>query len=304
MTIRRWRSELAVPGSNSRMIEKGIASEADVVFLDLEDAVAPSAKADARPGVATALRDGAWGMKPRAYRLNGLDTEHFYRDLIDVVEGSEAAVELVVVPKVNRAEDVYVVATLLTQVEMALGVGRRIGIEAQIETAEGLVNCEAIARASERLEALTFGPGDFAASAGMPAAQIGMPDSWDARFPGHRWGYALSRIAIAAKAAGIRAIDGPYADFRDLDGLRRSAEIARALGYDGKWCIHPAQIPVVNDVFTPTAGEVAHARSVLAAYEAAVAEGRGSASHDGRMIDAANLRMARRVLDAAGNIGE
>jgi citrate lyase beta subunit len=297
--MRPWRSELAVPGSSTRMIEKGIASDADVVFLDLEDAVAPSGKATARRTVIDGLGNGWWGGKVRAFRVNGLDTGAFYRDLIDVVEGVEGELDVVVVPKVNRAEDVHVVATLLTQIELNLGLRRRIGIEAQIESAEGLVNCESVAQASDRLEALTFGPGDFAASAGMPAAQIGVPDAWDARYPGHRWHYAMCRIVVAARAAGLRAIDGPFTDFRDLDGLRRSAETARGLGFDGKWCIHPAQIPIVNEVFTPSADEVAWARRVIAAYEDAAASGRGAVAIAGRMIDRASVRMARRTLSSA-----
>jgi citrate lyase beta subunit len=271
--MRAWRSELAVPGSNTRMIEKAAGSDADVVFLDLEDAVAPTEKIAARATVVAGLREREWGTKSVAFRVNPLDTPFFYRDLIEVVEGAGDAVSLIVVPKVNRPEDIFVVDTLLTQLEAALELPGRIGIEAQIETAEGLVNCEKIAAASTRVEALTFGPGDFAASAGMPSAQIGVPDEWDARYPGHRWHYAMSRIVIAARAAGVRAIDGPYADFRDQDGLRRSCEIARGLGFDGKWGIHPAQIPVINDVFSPSDEEVAWARRVLAEYAGANARG-------------------------------
>jgi citrate lyase beta subunit len=287
--MRRWRSELAVPGSSERMIAKALGSDADVVFLDLEDAVAPAEKVAARETVARALRSGAWGDKARAYRVNPLDSPNFYRDLIEVVEAVEGELDVVVVPKVNRPEDVYVVATLLAQLEAAVGLPRRIGLEVQIETAAGLANCERIAAASDRIEALTFGPGDFAASAGMPAAKIGMPDEWDARYP-------MSRIVIAARAAGVRPIDGPYADFRDLEGLRRSAEIARALGFDGKWCIHPAQIAVVNEVFTPSADEIAWARRVVAALGSAERSGEGAVAIDGQMIDAASIRMARRTL--------
>ena len=230
--------------------------------------------------------------------MNALDTPHFYRDLIGVVESAGAAVDLIVVPKVNRPEDVYLLDTFLSQLELNTGHHGTIGLEIQIETAEGLVNCERIAASSPRIQALTFGPGDFAASSGMPAAQIGMPDSWDARYPGHRWHYAMSRIVIAARAAGIRPIDGPFADFRDLEALRRSCEIAKALGFDGKWCIHPAQIAVVNEVFSPTAEEIAWAKRVLEAAEQAAKEGRGSLSIDGKMIDGASIRMAERTLSS------
>lgn len=294
-----WRSELAVPGSNPRMIERGIDSDADTVFLDLEDAVSSGEKGAARAAVTDGLANGDWGGKRRAFRVNGLDTGNFYRDLIDVIEGAAGGVDLVVLPKVNRAEDIYLVATLLSQIELNLKLDRRIAIEAQIESAEGLINCEAIARASERVAALTFGPGDFAASAGMPATQIGMPDRWDDVYPGHRWHYAMSRIVIAAHAAGIRAIDGPFAEFRDLDGLRRACSIARGLGFDGKWCIHPSQIPIVNEAFTPSVDEIAWARRVLAAHAEAARSGRGALAIDGRMIDTANLRMAERTLAAA-----
>jgi citrate lyase subunit beta/citryl-CoA lyase len=280
------------------MIEKASGSGVDVAFLDLEDAVAPSEKAGARATVAAGFRDHDWARTRAAFRVNALDTPFFYRDLIEVVETTGDAVTLVVLPKANRPEDIYVVDTLLTQLEAALGIEKRIGIEAQIESAEGLINCEAIARSSSRVEALTFGPGDFAASAGMPAAQIGMPDQWDARYPGHRWHYAMSRIVIAAHAAGIRAIDGPFADFRDEAGLRRSCEVARGLGFDGKWCIHPSQIAIVNEVFSPSEAEVAWARRVLETYEAASAEGRGAVAIDGRMIDGASIRMAQRTLSS------
>jgi len=296
--MRAWRSELAVPGSNPRMIEKGLASTADVVFLDLEDAVADRSKDSARGLVAEYLETGEWGLKPRAFRMNPLDSPHFYRDLIEVIESTEETVELIVVPKVSRPEDVYVLDIFLAQLEVNHGYLEEIGLELQIETAEGLVNCERIAAASRRIQALTFGPGDFAASAGMPAAQIGMPDSWDARYPGHRWHYAMSRIVVAARAAGIRPIDGPYADFRDLDGLRRSCEIAKALGFDGKWCIHPAQIDVVNEVFSPTAEEIEWAKRVIEESARAAEAGAGSVAIDGRMIDGASIRMAERTLSS------
>ena len=294
--MRAWRSELAVPGSNARMIEKAIASQADVVFLDLEDAVAPSEKPAARESVARAIRERDWGTKSPAFRMNALDTVWFYRDVIEVTEAAGAALRLLVVPKVNRPEDVHVIDTLLKQIEAAAGIPQRIGLEVQIETAKGMVNCERIAQASDRIEALTFGPGDFAASAGMPSSHIGMRDEWDERYPGHRWHYAMSRIVIAARAAGVRAIDGPYADFRGLDGLRRSCETARGLGFDGKWCIHPAQIDVVNEVFSPTDAEIVWARRVLDESHRAAEAGAGAASIDGRMIDGASIRMAERTL--------
>lgn len=293
------RSELAVPASNWRMIEKAAGLDADLAFLDLEDAVAPADKPAARTNVARAFQELAWGRKPRTYRVNGLDTPYFYRDLIDVVEVVRDEVDLVILPKAQRAEDVVVVATLLAQLEMAHSSDRRVGIEVQIESAEGLLNAAAIARASDRVEALIFGPGDFAASMGMPSAAIGVADEWDDAYGADRWHYAMSAIVVAARAAGVQAIDGPYAEYQDTAGLRRSCRRARALGFDGKWCIHPSQIATVNETFTPTSHEVERARAVVAAYDEATAAGRGAITVDGQMVDAASVRLARRVLDMA-----
>ncbi|MGH2557909.1 MAG: HpcH/HpaI aldolase/citrate lyase family protein [Thermomicrobiales bacterium] len=302
--MRLERSELAVPASNWRMIEKAAGLDADVAFLDLEDAVAPGEKAAARVNVVRAFRELDWGRKPRAFRANALDTPFFYRDLIDVVEGAAHRVDLVILPKARRQEDVYVVATLLGQLEMALGIEPRIGVEVQIESAEGLLNAAGIAKTSDRVEALIFGPGDYAASVGMPSESIGVADDWDATYGADRWHYAMSTIVVAARAAGVRAIDGPYADYRDPDGLRSASRKARALGYDGKWCIHPSQVPIVNDVFTPSPSEVAWARTVVSAYEAATRAGQGAVSVEGQMVDAASIRMARRVLDSVGDEAE
>jgi citrate lyase subunit beta/citryl-CoA lyase len=300
--MRVERSELAVPASNPRMIEKALASDADIAFLDLEDAVAPAEKATARANVIRALRELDWQGKPRAFRINALDTPFCYRDLVEIVEAAGDRIDLIVVPKVNRPEDVSTVVTLLQQIEWHAGLERRIGLEVQVETAEGLVNCERIAAASPRAEALIFGPGDFAASVGMPAESIGAPDAWDAAYGGHRWHYAMSRLAVAARAAGVRVIDGPYAQYRDANGFRHACRIARALGYDGKWCIHPDQIPIANDVFSPTEREVTWARTVVGAYEAAAAAGQGAFAVDGKMIDAASLRMARQTLAIAERV--
>jgi citrate lyase subunit beta/citryl-CoA lyase len=294
--MRTERSELAVPASNPRMIDKALASDADVAFLDLEDAVAPSEKPHARAHVIAALLDKDWHGKPGAYRINALDSPFCYRDLIEVVEAAGDRLDFVVVPKVNRPEDVHVVATLLGQIEQSVGIDRRIGIEVQIETAEGLINCERIAAASPRVEAIIFGPGDYAASVAMPLTQIGVPDEWDDSYPGHRWHYPMSRLLVAGRAAGIRVVDGPFADFRDEEGFRRSCRVARALGFDGKWCIHPAQIAIANEVFSPSAAELAWAQKVLDTYAAATASGLGAIAIDGKMIDAASIRMAERTL--------
>jgi citrate lyase beta subunit len=200
------------------------------------------------------------------------------------------------IPKVNRPEDLHAVSILLTQLELAMEKGK-IGLEAQIESAEGLANVDSIARATDRLTTLHFGPGDFAASMSMPQTSIGVMDEWDEAYPGHRFHYAMQRVVVAARAANLRVLDGPVADYRDEEGLRGSCLIARSLGFDGKWCIHPAQIGIVNEVFSPTDREVEWAKKVVAAYEEANAEGSGSVSVDGQMVDAASIRLARTTLD-------
>jgi citrate lyase subunit beta/citryl-CoA lyase len=285
------------------MVEKATTLDADVAFLDLEDAVAPSEKAAARAHVIRAFRDLDWRNNLRAYRVNGLQTPHFYRDLIEVVEAVDV-VDLIIVPKVDRPEDVYVVATLLNQLELVTGRQERIGIEVQIESAEGLLNVSAIAAASPRVEALIFGPGDFAASMRMPHDAIGVRDEWDRDYGSDRWHFAMMAIAVAGRAAGIRVIDGPYAQYSDPSGLRKSCRRARALGFDGKWCIHPDQIQVINEVFTPSEQELAWARTVIAAYDQAAAGKQGAVSVGGSMVDAASIAIARRTLDAVRHLGQ
>jgi citrate lyase beta subunit len=297
--VRATRSVLATPGSHPRMIEKALASDADVVMIDLEDAVAPAEKAAARETVATALREGDWRGRPRTFRINGLDTPWFARDLVTVYDLAEGEIDLIVLPKAGGTADVQTVDMILTSLESPQW-HQPIKLDVQIESAAGLAHCEVIAACSARVASLVFGPGDFAASVRMPLAAIGMPDTWDGVYPGHRWDYALQRILVAARAAGVLAIDGPYADFRDLEGFRRSCLVARALGYDGKWCIHPAQVPVANDVFSATDDEIAWAEEVLAANAAAEEEGRGSFALHGQMVDAATLRMAAATLARAG----
>jgi citrate lyase subunit beta / citryl-CoA lyase len=279
------------------MAGKALASDADAVFLDLEDAVAPDEKAGARGKIVRALRELDWRDRQTLYRVNALDTPYFYRDVIEVAEEAGGRLDSIIIPKVQRPEDLHVAATLLSQIEMAVGLeAGKVKLEAQIESAAGLANIDGIARANDRLEALHFGPGDFAASLRMPYRSIGVMDEWDEAYPGHRFHYAMQRIVVAARAAGLRAVDGPLADYRDEEGLRESCLLARSLGFDGKWCIHPAQIPVVNEVFSPTDEEIAWAKKVVEAYEEA---GTGAISVDGQMIDAASIKMARSTLDRA-----
>lgn len=294
------RSLLAVPASNPRMIEKALASEADAVFLDLEDAVAPGEKEAARGNVVRAFTGMDWRGRTPTFRVNALDTRWFYGDVIEVVEGARVPCSIIV-PKVGRAEDLYALDVLLRGVEAGAGLEPgSVSLEAQIESASGLARVEEIAFWGGRLEALHFGPGDFAASVGMPGGNIGIEDAWDELYPGHRFHHAMARIATAARAGGLRVLDGPVADFRDEEALRRSCRVARSLGYDGKWCIHPAQIATVNREFSPSEEELERARRIVASYEEAGRSGVGAIAVDGQMVDEASVKMARRTLERAG----
>jgi citrate lyase subunit beta/citryl-CoA lyase len=292
----------AVPGSSERFLAKAPELEADEVFLDLEDAVAPSAKEEARWRVIRALKETDFGPKTVVVRVNATDTPHYYRDLIDVVEQAGDRLDAIMLPKVRTPGDVEMTDKLLLQVELAMALEPgRIGIEAQIEDAAGLIACEAIATASPRMETLIFGPGDYSAAVGIPVTTIGAAP---AGYPGDHLNYVYSRLVVAARAAGIQAIDGPYAAVKDEDGLRERAVLARALGMDGKWTIHPAQITVVNDAFTPRRDEWERAEAMLAAYErASTGEARGAAMFEGEMIDEANRRMAERLASAGRAAG-
>ena len=297
--LRITRTVLIVPASSPAMIAKAAASDADAVCIDLEDAVAPDQKAAARGHVVEALRSLDFGGKTRAVRINGLDTPFAYRDVIAVVEAAGAFVETLVVPKVSGADELRFVDRLLSQIEGATDLARPVGLEALVETAAGLLNLREVATASPRLEALIFGSGDFAASMQMPLDTIGGFDAHDALYPGHRWHHVMQSLVTAARAHGLRAVDGPYAAFKDADGLDRACGIGRALGFDGKWCIHPAQVAGVNAAYSPTAAEIGWAREVTTAYDAALAAGRGAVSVAGKMIDEASLRACRQVLDRA-----
>jgi len=298
---RLQRSELAVPGSQPALFKKALDSEADYVFLDLEDAVAPADKEPARKNVVTALLEHEWRDhgKTVCVRINGIDTHYMYRDVVDVVEQAGHRLDCLLVPKVGVPADVYLVDALLTQIEAARGIPHRIGIEVLIETALGMANVEAIAQASRRLEAMHFGVADLAASLRARTVSIGglNPD-----YPGDQWHAALARLVTACRAYGLRAIDGPYGDFRDPQGYVAAARRVAALGYEGKWAIHPSQISLANDVFTPPAAEVERARRILAALAEAAREGRGAAQLDGRMIDAASARMAENIVQTAAAI--
>ena len=298
---RLQRSELAVPGSNPALFAKAAASDVDYVFLDLEDAVAPGDKEQARRNVIKGLGDIDWrGLgKTISVRINGIDTHYMYRDVVDVVEQAGEHLDTILIPKVGVPADVYMVDAMVTQIEKATGLTNAIGIEVLIETTLGMANVEAIATSSPRLEAMHFGVADYAASCRARTTNIGglNPD-----YPGDQWHEGLSRMLVACRAYGIRPIDGPFGDFNDPDGYMEGARRAAALGYEGKWAIHPSQIGLANEVFSPPAEEVDRAHRILAALAEAAAEGRGAAQLEGRMIDAASARMAENVVAQAAAI--
>lgn len=305
---RLHRSELAVPGSNVRMLEKAPNLGADIVMLDLEDAVAPDDKEQARRNIVDALREQDWSRCSVSVRINGLDTHYCYRDVVDVVEQAGAHVDTILIPKVGRPGDVQLVATLLDQIEVAMGLERRIGIAVLIETAMGMVNVDEIATACpERMEAMVFGVADYAASIQSHTASIGGVDrNYSVLTDGHaddrerhwgdQWHYPLARIAVTCRAHGLRPIDGPFGDFTDAEGFIAAARRAAVLGYEGKWAIHPSQIELANEVFTPDERLIDRTHRIIAAMKDAAAEGRGAVSLDGRLIDAASIRMAENLL--------
>lgn len=295
---RLQRSELAVPASNPRMIEKAADCEADYVFLDLEDAVAPDDKPTARENAIRALRDIDWRAtgKTISVRINGLDTHYMYRDLVDIMEQVGDQVDTLLVPKVGVPADLYTVDCMVTQIEAAKQWQNPVGLEALIETTLGMANVEAIAGSCPRLEALHFGVADYAASCRARTVNIGglNPD-----YPGDQWHASLQRMLVACRANGLRAIDGPFGDIADAEGFRQAARRAAALGYEGKWAIHPSQIALANEVMSPPEAEVERAGRIIAALAEAAREGKGAAQLDGRMIDAASERMARNVVQQA-----
>lgn len=295
---RLQRSTLAVPGSQPQMIAKAMESAADWVFLDLEDSVAPADKEQARKNVIRALLEMDWRARGKtiSVRINGLDTHYMYRDVVDVVEQAGHRLDVVMIPKVGVPADVYLVDALLTQIEVARGIPHRIGIEVIIESALGMANVESIAAVGGRLEAMHFGVADYAASVRARTVVIGgmHPD-----YPGDSWHYALCRMRDACRAFGLRPIDGPFGDIRDPDGYRAAGKRGAALGIEGKWAIHPSQIELANEIFSPPPAEVDRARRILVALDEAAKAGRGAAQLDGRMIDAASARMAQNVVRMA-----
>jgi malyl-CoA/(S)-citramalyl-CoA lyase len=309
-TPRLQRSELAVPGSNPALFEKAAKSKADVIFLDVEDAVAPEDKEQARKNIIQGLNEVDWGTKSMMIRINGLDTHYMYRDVVDIVEACPR-LDLILIPKVGVPADVYALDMLVTQIETAKKRTKRIGFEVLIETALGMANVEAIAQASPRLEAMSFGVADYAASTRARTTVIGGvnpdygvladkdADGKRAYYWADQWHAAQTRMLIACRAYGLRPIDGPFGDFSDPDGFFAAAKRAAVLGYEGKWAIHPSQIDLANQVFTPSETEVTKAKRIIEAMDQAAKDGKGAVSLDGKLIDIASIRMAEALLNKA-----
>jgi len=299
MTDLLRRSELAVPASNDNMFEKGARCGADLVFLDLEDAVPAAFKEESRTKAINALNDIDWGRTARAVRINGLDTQWCHDDVVDVVTKAGENLDTIIIPKARKARDVWWVDVLLSQLESKLGLRERIRLEVLIEEVEGLANAEEIAVASTRLDALIFGVGDFSLSQGARVDTNFVPLG---EYPGDFWHYARNKVIVAARIAGIDAIDAPYPDYWDLSGYERDARRASLLGYTGKWAIHPDQVSIANEVYAPTADEIARAEANVAAYREAEAKGRGAVGVNGVLVDAAHVKMAQQTLARAALI--
>ena len=302
---RLQRSELAVPGSNPNMFEKAANSDADYIFLDCEDAVAPDDKVQARKNIIEGLNDIDWKGKGKtvSVRINGLDTHYMYRDVVDIVEQAGNHLDTILIPKVGTMSDVYTVDCMVSQIEHAMSLKHKIGLEALIETTLGMANVESIAQyqngSYKRMEALHFGVADYAASCRARTVVIGglNPD-----YPGDQWHASLQRMLVACRAYGLRAIDGPFGDFNDPDGFIAAAKRVAAMGFEGKWAIHPSQIELANQVMSPPDEEVNRARRVLEELDIAAKAGKGAASLDGKLIDAASARMAENIVKQADAI--
>ncbi len=298
------RSNLSVPGHVEKMHPKAAKSSADVIMLDLEDSVPVDAKSMARERVIQALNQFDWQAKTVTVRINSLDTPFAYRDLLEVAENAGNIIDAIVIPKVNSASDVHFAHHLLNGIEMQKNISTPIGIEASIETAEGLLNAAEIAAASNRVESLVFGIADYSASVGARLVSIsGHGEKEEELYPGHRWHFQLSKMVMAAKAHDVLAIDAPYGNFKDTEGLRRSAVMACALGCDGKWAIHPGQIDTINEVFTPAVEDIELAKKVLDANAEAEASGKGAIAVEGRMVDQATVRLAKQLWAQAEHLG-
>lgn len=293
------RCQLSVPGSSPKMISKAVSFGVDHIFLDLEDAVAPDQKKSARRNIVEALNTLQFGNTTRCVRVNNTVSRYCYGDIVEVVQGARENVDVIMLPKVLDADDVLFADKLLTQLELDLGIQNRIGLECLIEEVEGMMNIDRIASSTPRLEALIFGMGDYSASQGVRINGIGTA----ADYPGDIWHYQRHRLAIACKSFGLDPIDGPYADIRNPEGYREEARRAMILGCVGKWAIHPSQVSIAKEVFSPTQKEVDDARAIKASFEKALSEGLGAVMHDGKMIDIASMRIVNNVIERADQIG-
>ena len=296
---RARRVQLSTPGSSEKMIQKASESKADHVFLDLEDAVAPSQKRDARKKIIEGLKSLNWKGKTRCVRINDLTTEYAYEDIIEVVEGARENLDVLMLPKAMSAADVQFVDKLLSMMEKKLGLQKRIGIDVLIEEVEAMMQVEQIAASTPRLECLIFGMGDYSASQGISLRDIGGPSG----YPGDIWSYQRHKLTIAARAHRLDAVDGPFADFKSPETFREECKRAMTLGMVGKWAIHPAQVALAQEAFSPKAEDVARARQMIRAYDEALAQGLGAVQYEGKMIDIASVRIVRNLVDRADLIG-
>ncbi|KQP20365.1 CoA ester lyase [Pseudorhodoferax sp. Leaf265] len=293
------RCQLSVPGSSEKMMQKAAALGVDFVFLDLEDAVAPSEKRGARAKIVEALNTLDWGRTTRCVRINDLTTEYAYEDIIEVVEGARENLDVLMLPKAMSAADVQFVDKLLSMMEKKLGLQKRIGIDVLIEEVEAMMQVEQIAASTPRLECLIFGMGDYSASQGISLRDIGGPSG----YPGDIWSYQRHKLTIAARAHRLDAVDGPFADFKSPDTFREECKRAMTLGMVGKWAIHPSQVALAQEAFSPQAEDVARARQMIRAYDEALAQGLGAVQYEGKMIDIASVRIVRNLVDRADRIG-
>jgi len=293
------RCQLSVPGSSEKMMQKAASLDVDFVFLDLEDAVAPAEKRPARAKIVHALNSHDWGRSTRCVRINDLTTEYAYEDIIEVVEGARENLDVIMLPKAMSASDVQFVDKLLTMMEKKLGLKKRIGIDVLIEEVEAMMQVEAIAASTPRLECLIFGMGDYSASQGISIRDIGGSGG----YPGDIWNYQRHKMTIAARANRIDAVDGPFGDIKDPDAFREECRRSMILGMVGKWAIHPSQVVHAQQMFSPRAEDVAQARAMMKAFDAALAQGLGAVQYGGKMIDIASVRIVKNLTDRADLIG-
>lgn len=298
MSVRR--SELTTPASDIGMLEKAADSRADEVMIDLEDSVAHDEKVDSRSNVIDAVEQFDWGGKLISLRMNGLDTPYAYGDVITVVEAVGEHIDTIVLPKARRSEDIYMLDKLLTQIEENNAIEDSLGIEVLIEVTEAVQNVDEIAAASDRLESLIFGPGDYSVSLAIPHPGS---DYSEETYPGDKWHHVRTAIVNAARTNGLDAIDGPFADFSDPEAYRRQCSWSKQLGFVGKWAIHPSQIEIANEVYTPSEEELTYAQKVKQAMDRAEEEGRGAARVDGSMVDIANRKYAEEILERGEELG-